>query len=124
MSDFFSIISANYKAVGTAAAAQTGKTPYYVNVDPTAYTGTWQGTYSDNTKFQFDISQVSGFRAQVRYTSGSTVKYQQVLIKDGAFKIGDSKFTLQKAGHAQVKTVVVNPATGASVLNTAYATQS
>ena len=43
-------------------------------------------------------------------------------IKDGAFKIGNSKFTLQKPGHAQVKTVVVNAATGGTVLNTAYAT--
>ncbi len=116
MSDILSIISANSKT-----ATPLTKTPY-VNVDPKAYRGTWEGKYSDNTKFRFDISQVSGFRAQVRYTSGSDVKYQQVLIKDGAFKIGNSKFTLQKAGHAQVKTVVVNPATGASVLNTAYAT--
>jgi hypothetical protein len=45
-----------------------------------------------------------------------------VLIKDNSFKIGNSKFTLQKAGHAQVKTVVVNAATGASTLNTSQAT--
>jgi len=45
-----------------------------------------------------------------------------VLIKDGSFKIGDSKFTLQKTGVAQVKTVVVNPATGGTVLDTAQAT--
>jgi hypothetical protein len=45
-----------------------------------------------------------------------------VLIKDGSFKIGDSKFTLQKAGVAQVKTVVIDPANGSSVLNTAQAT--
>ena len=93
----------------------------YVNVDPTAYTGKWEGKYADNTKFQFDISNVSGFRAQVKYSSGSDVRYQQVLIKDDAFKIGNSKFTLQKAGHAQVKTVVVDAATGGTVLDTAYA---
>ena len=44
-----------------------------------------------------------------------------VLIKDNSFRIGDSKFLLKKVGHAQVKTVVTNPATGASALNTAYA---
>jgi hypothetical protein len=119
MSDIFSLISANYKAA--AAAAPPSRTPY-VNVDPTAYTGTWEGTYSDNTKFKFQISEVSGFRAQVKYSSGSSFKYQQVLIKDNAFKIGDSKFTLQKAGVAQVKTVTVNPATGGTVLDTAQAT--
>jgi hypothetical protein len=118
MSDVFSILSANYKA--TAATAPS-KTPY-VAVDPKAYTGTWAGTYSDKTKFSFQISGVSGFRAQVKYTDTLGTKYQQVLIKDGAFKIGSSKFTLQKPGQAQVKTVVVNAATGGTVLNTAQAT--
>jgi hypothetical protein len=121
MADFFSIISANYKATAaTSAAAAASKKPY-VNVDPTAYTGTWQGAYADKTKFSFQISNVSGFRAQVKYTDKLGVKFQQVLIKDGAFKIGDSKFTLQKAGQAQVKTVEVNPATGGTALNTAQA---
>jgi hypothetical protein len=120
MADFFSIISANYKAVGASAAAPS-KTPY-VAVDPKAYTGTWEGAYADKSKFKFQISEVSGFRAQVKYSSGSNFKYQQVLIKDGSFKIGDSKFTLQKTGVAQVKTVVVNPATGGTVLDTAQAT--
>src|SRR4030088_1980950 len=114
MSDIFSLISANYKAVGGVVPS---KTPY-VAVDPKAYTGTWEGVYADKTKFSFQISQVSGFRAQVKYTDAQGTKFQQVLIKDNSFKIGNSKFTLQKAGHAQVKTVVVNAATGASTLNT------
>jgi hypothetical protein len=118
MSDVFSILSAGYKASGLTVPS---KTPYTA-VDPKAYTGTWEGAYSDKTKFSFQISGVSGFRAQVRYTDASGTKFQQVLIKDGAFKIGNSKFTLQKPGHAQVKTVVVNAATGGTVLNTAYAT--
>jgi hypothetical protein len=117
MADILSIISANYKTVGTTIPS---KTPY-VSVDPKAYTGTWEGAYADKSKFKFQISEVSGFRAQVKYSSGSSFKYQQVLIKDGSFKIGDSKFTLQKAGHAQVKTVIIDPATGASTLNTAQA---
>jgi hypothetical protein len=118
MADFFSIISANYK---TAVATLPSKTAY-TSVDPKAYTGTWEGTYADKSKFKFQISGVSGFRAQVKYSSGSSFKYQQVLIKDGSFKIGDSKFTLQKPGVAQVKTVVIDPANGSSVLNTAQAT--
>src|SRR3982074_3285306 len=108
MADFLSIIAANYKAVGTTAYS---KTPY-VAVDPKAYTGTWEGAYADKSKFKIVISQVSGFRAQVSYSSGAQFKNAQVLIKDHAFKIGDSKFTLQKPGVAQVKTVVINPVTG------------
>jgi hypothetical protein len=118
MADIFSIISAGY-----ATSTPQTKTAY-TNVDPKLYEGSWEGKYSDNKKFQFDISQVSGFRAQVKYSDATSVKYQQVLIKDGAFKIGDSKFTLQKNGHAQVKTVVINAATGGTVLNTAYAAKA
>jgi hypothetical protein len=116
MSDIFSILKAGY-----ATPTLPSRTAY-TKVDPKAYTGTWEGKYADNTKFRFDITNVSGFRAQVRYKSGSDVKFQQVLIKDNSFKIGNSKFTLQKTGHAQIKTVVVNPATGAEALDTAYAT--
>ena len=120
MSDIFSLISANYKAAAASAAAPS-KTPY-VAVDPKAYTGTWEGVYADKTKFKFQISEVSGFRAQVKYTDTQGTKFQQVLIKDNSFKIGNSKFTLQKPGQAQVKTVVVDAATGASTLNTTKAT--
>ena len=51
------------------------------------------------------------------------MKYQDVLIKNNAFRVGDSKFTLTGAGRAQIKTVMTNPADGSSTLNTAYATQ-
>jgi hypothetical protein len=117
MADIYSILSANYKAT-----VPITKTPY-VNVDATKYQGTWEGKYADNTKFSVTVSSVTGFRAQVRYQDTLGVKYQQVLIKDDSFKVGNSKFTLQQNGHAQVKTVVVDPASGASTLNTAYATR-
>ena len=59
----------------------------------------------------------------MKYQSGSTIQYQDVLIKDNSFRIGNSKFTLTRAGVAQVKTVVTSPVDGSNVLNTAYATQ-
>jgi hypothetical protein len=120
VADIWNIIGSNYIAAGSA---NLSKTPY-VAVDPAAYEGHWSGKYSDNSKFNIQISNVTGFRAKVKYESGSTVKYQDVLIKDKAFKIGDSKFTLTRPGTAQVKTVVINPANGATVLNTAYAKQN
>ena len=115
MADIYSILSANYKAT-----VPITKTPY-VAVDPTRFQGSWQGKYADTSKFSVDISAVTGFRAQVKYQDKLGVKYQQVLIKDDSFKIGNSKFTLQKNGHAEVKTVVVDPASGATRLDTAYA---
>ena len=121
MADLWSIISANYKTVGLNTNLMTGK---YVNVDPDAYQGTWSGKYANNTKFTVTISEISGFKAKVRYQSGSTLQHQQVLIKNDAFRIGDSKFTLQKNGMAQVKTVTTDPAIGGSYVDTAYASRS
>ncbi|MBX9927014.1 MAG: hypothetical protein K2Y05_11700 [Hyphomicrobiaceae bacterium] len=124
MSDIYSIISSNYVTVGSnIAGLATSKTPY-VPVDAPSYQGTWSGAYADNTKFTIQVSNVVGFRAKVRYQSGATLKYQDVLIKDNSFKFGDSKFTLAQPGVAQVKTVMTDPASGAQSLETAYANQS
>jgi len=120
VADIWNIIGSNYITAGTANRSHTP----YVAVDPALYEGSWSGKYSNNEQFNVQISDVTGFRAKVKYQSGSTVKYQDVLIKDNAFKIGDSKFTLLRPGRAQVKTVVINPANGATVLNTAYANQN
>ena len=90
MGDLMSILSANYKAVG---AATPSKTPY-VPVDPKLYQGTWTGKYANNKTFKITVSDVSGFHAKVHYQSDATSKYQDVLIKDQTFRIGDTKFTL------------------------------
>src|SRR5258707_1851120 len=120
MADIMSILSANYKAAGLSVPSKAG----YVAVDPELYQGTWSGTYPDRKTFKFTVSDVNGFRAQVKYESGSTVKYHSVLIKDQSFRIGDTKFILTKAGKAQVKNVITAPATGSTYLATATATQS
>jgi len=118
MADVFSILSNSYKTAPTPSPSSSK----YVPVDPANYTGTWKGAYSTGEKFSFSISDVEGFRAKVKYQSGNgPIKFQEVLIKDNSFRIGDSKFLLKKIVHAQIKTVVTNPATGGTVLNTAYA---
>jgi hypothetical protein len=118
MADIFSILSNSYKTAPTPSSSNVK----YVPVDPTQYNGTWKGTYSTGEKFSFSISDVQGFRGKVKYQSGTgPILFQDVLIKDNSFRIGDTKFLLKKIGHAQIKTVVTNPATGGTVLNTAYA---
>ena len=119
MADIMSILSQSY---ASASLTTPSKTPY-TNVDLASYQGSWNGTYSNNQKFQFSISKVNGFRAQVIYQSGSTAQYQSVLIKDNSFRIGDTKFTLTKAGAAQVRNVITDPATGGTSLVTGNATQ-
>ena len=120
MADLFSILSANYKTVGLSVPS---KTPY-VPVDPTLYQGNWTGKYADNKSFKISVSNITGFRAKVQYRSGGTNKFADVLIKDGAFRIGDTKFRLTKIGTAEVKNVIIDPASGATLLDTAYAKQT
>jgi hypothetical protein len=120
LADILTTIAQNYTAVGLAMSTPKVK---YVNVDPADYQGSWTGKYADNSKFTISISNVNGFRAKAKYQSGATVKYQDVLINNKSFRIGDSKFTLTDTGKAQIKTVNINPATGGTVLDTAYATK-
>ena len=120
MADLMSILSANYKTTG---ASVPSKTPY-VAVDPKNYEGTWSGKYANNKSFQISVSNVDGFRAKVKYQSAGTVKYQEVLIRDASFRVGDTKFMLTKLGTAMIKNVVTDPVTGSTYLDTAYATQS
>jgi hypothetical protein len=122
MADMMSILSSAYKAVGATPVPSRTK---YVAVDPKLYQGTWTGTYANKKTFKITVSNVAGFHAQVKYESGGTVKYQSVLIKDLAFRVGDTKMTLtKKLGTAQVKNVVTDPATGSTYLDTAVATRT
>ena len=120
MADLMSILSANYKTVGMTVPS---KTPY-VAVDPTLYQGDWTGKYANNKTFKISISSVSGFRAKVHYQSEGTSKYQDVLIKDQSFRVGDTKFTLTGKKTALIKNVVTDPASGQTFLDQAYAKQS
>ena len=120
MADLMSILSANYKTVGLTIPS---KTPY-VAVDPALYEGSWTGKYANNKTFKITISDVTGFRAKVQYQSSGTNKFQDVLIRDQSFRVGDTKFTLTSTGKAQIKNVVVDPASGQTYLDTAYATHS
>jgi hypothetical protein len=117
MADVMSIIAANYKTVGMTVPS---KTPY-VAVDPALYEGSWTGKYADNKMFKITVSNVTGFRAKVQYQSDGTNKFQEVLIKDSSFRIGDTKFTLSGQNTALVKNVVTDPATGSTFLDQAYA---
>jgi hypothetical protein len=126
MADIMSILSAGVKAAGLAVPSRTP----YVAVDPDTYQGTWTGKYANNKAFKITVSNVSGFRAKVQYQSAGTNKFQDVLIKDGSFRVGDTKFMLasaatdSKPGSALIKNVVTDPATGSTYLDSAYATQN
>jgi len=120
MADMMAILASSYKAAGLNVPS---KTPY-VAVNPGLYEGSWTGKYPDNKTFTIKVSQVEGFRAKVQYSSAGTNKYQDVLIKDNSFRIGDTKFQLQANNRALVKNVITDPATGSTYLDQAIATRS
>jgi hypothetical protein len=119
MSDIYSVLQNAY-----ATAPLTPTTTKYTPVDASSYQGTWSGTYSNNQKFQLTISDVNGFRAQVKYQSGTTTQYQQVLIGNSSFRIGDTKFVLTGKGQALVANAVTDPTTGNTSLVQGNATQN
>ena len=60
----------------------------------------------------------------MHYQSGGTNKYQEVLIRDNSFRIGDIPVTLSKTGKAEIKNVVTDPARGKNYLDTAFSTRA
>lgn len=119
MSDIFSVLGSAY-----ASAPLATPNVKYTPVDAKNYEGSWSGTYSNGQKFDFQISEVSGFRARVKYQSGTTTQYQQVLIGNSSFRIGNTKFMLSGSGKAIVGNVITDPVTGNSNLVQGNATQS
>ncbi|WP_322514908.1 hypothetical protein SR870_18060 [Rhodopseudomonas palustris] len=117
MADIMSVLASGYTAAGLL---NPSKTPY-VNVDAKLYEGTWNGTYSNTKKFAITVANVQGFRAQVKYQSEGTIKYQTALIKDGSFRVGDSKFTLGSNGSASIRTAITDPVTSQTSLVTGTA---
>jgi hypothetical protein len=124
MADLWNIISSNYVTVGGAVPSNSK----YVPVDAEKYEGSWKGKYANGSRFEVSVMNVNGFRAKVKYVNGATIKYQDVLIRDSSFRIGDSKFMLvgknaDGQDSAQIATVVTHPVTGVSTLEKALATR-
>jgi hypothetical protein len=110
MTDIMSILQSAYASAPLNTPASNAA---YTNVKASDYQGTWAGTFNNNQKFELNISEVNGFRAEVKYQSGSTVSYQSVLIKGGSFRVGDTKFTLSNPGTPAVPATANMPGTPA-----------
>jgi hypothetical protein len=126
VSDIFSVLQNAYASASLNTAATSGK---YVAVQPSDYQGTWTGEYpsgtGQGTPFTFTISDVNGFKAEIKYQSGSTLQRASVLIKNSTFRIGDTQFQLTGSGSgtAIIKSVVTSPVDGSLSMQEAEATQ-
>ena len=63
MGDIMSLLQSSY----SSASLNTPSNAPYTNVDPTLYQGDWSVTYSNSQKFDISVTEVNGFRAQVKY---------------------------------------------------------
>ncbi len=96
----------------------------FAKVDPTQWQGTWTATDSNGKPVTLAISNVSGYRANVRFTTADGgLQTGRVLINtNGIFRIGDSQMQLTAAGKLTISTVITNSTTGNQSIETDHAT--
>jgi hypothetical protein len=123
MMDIMSILRTGYLNAASARTSAPAKPVHYTNVDGRDYQGTWKGKFSDGQSFGVTISNITGYRAQVRLQLGNSITNAYVLIGDSSFRVGDSKFMLGKDGTATLITAVTNPLTGSVSTKHATATR-
>ena len=96
----------------------------FAKVDPTKWQGTWTATDSNGKPVTLAISNVSGYRANVRFTTAEGgLQTGRVLINtNGIFRIGDSQMQLTAAGKMTISTVITDATTGKQSIETDHAT--
>jgi hypothetical protein len=96
----------------------------FAKVDPTQWQGTWTATDSNGKPVTLAISNVSGYRANVRFTTADGgLQTGRVLINtNGVFRIGDSQMQLTAAGKMTISTVITDSTTGKQSIETDHAT--
>jgi hypothetical protein len=119
--NIFSILQSAYTPSTQVSIPPGSK---FANVDPTQWQGTWSTKDSNGKPVTLNISNVSGYRATVRYQSvAGGLQTGRVLINtNGIFRIGDSQMQLTSAGKMTISSVVTNSTTGDQSIETDYAT--
>jgi hypothetical protein len=119
--DIFSILQSAYTAPTQVSIPPGSK---FANVDPTQWQGNWSGKDSNGKAITLKISNVSGYRASVRFQSADTgLQVGRVYINtNGVFRIGNSQMQLTSAGKMTISTVITDATTGNESMETDYAT--
>jgi hypothetical protein len=96
----------------------------FAKVNPTAWQGTWTATDSNGKPVTLTISNVSGYRANVRFTTADGgLQTGRVLINtNSVFRIGDSQMQITAAGKMTISTVITDSTTGKQSIETDHAT--
>jgi hypothetical protein len=119
--NIFSILQSNYTATPQVSLPPGSK---FANVDPTQWNGTWTATDSTGKPVTLTVSNVSGYRATVRFqTASGGLQTGRVLINtNGIFRIGNSQIQLVSPGKLTISTVITNATTGNQSIETDHAT--
>jgi hypothetical protein len=119
--DIFSILQSAYTAPTQLSIPPGSK---FANVDPAQWQGTWTATDTSGKPVTVKISNVSGYRATVRFQSQSGgLQVGRVYINtNGVFRIGDSQMQLTSAGKMTISTVITDATTGNQSMETDHAT--
>ena len=118
------IFSALQSAYTTPTQASIPPGSKFANVDPTQWQGTWTAKDSNGKPVTLTISNVSGYRATVRFTNAeSGLQVGRVMINtNGVFRIGNSQMQLAGTGKMTISTVITDPTTGNESMETDHAT--
>jgi hypothetical protein len=121
ISSLFSALQSSYTPPTQVSIPPGSK---FANVDATQWQGTWTTKDSNGKPVTLTISNVSGYRATVRFqTADGGLQTGRVLINtNNVFRIGDSQMQLTSAGKMTISTVITNSTTGQQSLETDYAT--
>jgi hypothetical protein len=119
--NIFSILQSAYTAPTQPSFPPGSK---FANVDPTKWQGTWTATDSNGKPVTLTISNVSGYRASVRFQSadGGLQTGRVFINTNNVFRIGDSQMQLASAGKMTISTIITNPTTGKQSVETDHAT--
>jgi hypothetical protein len=119
--NIFSILQSAYTPTTQVSIPPGSK---FANVDPTQWQGTWTTKDSNGKPVTLTISNVNGYRANVRFTTADGgLQTGRVLINtNNVFRIGSSQMQLTGAGKMTISTVITNQTTGNQSIETDHAT--
>ena len=119
--NIFSILQSAYTPSTQVSIPPGSK---FAKVNPTQWQGTWTTKDSNGKPVTLTISNVSGYRANVRFqTAEGGLQTGRVLINtNNVFRIGNSQMQLAGTGKMTISTVITDPTTGNESMETDHAT--
>jgi hypothetical protein len=119
--NIFSILQSSYQPATQVSIPPGSK---FTPVNPTTFQGTWTGTDSNGKPVTLAISNINGYRANVRFQSadGGLQTGRVYINTNGIFRIGDSQMQLTAAGKMTISTVITDPTTGNQSMETDHVT--